>query len=364
MNKRLALTILSLPMLAFVGAGLWYHFSLEAPPTEEISESSSEAYEGYTLFSALAGGKMTSADPYIHLIDMEGNDVHTWETEFTQSRFAFLDENGTLIVRSRTATQPQVMNENQPAVLQELDWDGNVIWEWEHPAFHHDMAKLPNENYLVILWEEMEQSIPGCKKNTIWTDKIAEIDRDSGEIIWEWRLQDELTISNYEFNCKGKDNEWAHVNGLEYLPETDAFLISPRNLNTVIMVSRETGDIIWEIPADTVTAQHDPTLLDNGNILIFNNLHTPKTSQVLEWDWKNDAYIWDYTSPDFFSSFISGAQRLPNGNTLITQGDDGRLFEVTSDGEIVWEYFYDAEKPSVFRAYRYGLDEFEWPFIK
>ena len=54
-----------------------------------------------------------------------------------------------------------------------------------------------------------------------------------------------------------------------------------------------------------------------------------------------DQPVWSYTAPkksDFYSFFISGAQRLPNGNTLICEGSNGRIFEVTPAGEIVWEY--------------------------
>ena len=89
--------------------------------------------------------------------------------------------------------------------------------------------------------------------------------------------------------------------------------------------------------------------------------------------------IWRYADPPvFYSDFISGAQRLPNGNTLIDEGMTGRIFEITPDGEIVWQYVNpvvfegplaqgDSIPPgvpagphrlanSVFRAYRYGID--------
>ena len=69
---------------------------------------------------------------------------------------------------------------------------------------------------------------------------------------------------------------------------------------------------------------------------------------------------WPHAALSFFySPFISGAQRLPNGNTLICSGVKGRLFEVTRDGEIVWEYMSPyfrtrafGETSLVFRAYR------------
>jgi len=338
------------------------------------SLASADAYEGYTLFSPLDSGKGTEADHNVYLLDMDGEIVHTWETNYNRGRFAFLDEDGTLIIRGETAAQPQKITPNSPAILQELDWDGNVIWEWTNEYFHHDMAKLPNGNYLVILWEEMTDEnrakLDGCdNKTNFWADMIAEVDRNSGEIIYEWHLQDELEISDYAFSCKGPSTEWNHLNALEYLPEGNpfngeaSFMISSRMLNKVFIVNIETGDVEWESQDGILTAQHDPTLLENGNILVFNNLYTKKSSQVIEIDPQTDEVIWDYTSPDFFSSFISGAERLPNGNTLITEGDSGRLFEVTPEGETVWEYTYKTENTgTIFRAYRYALDAYDWPF--
>jgi hypothetical protein len=71
---------------------------------------------------------------------------------------------------------------------------------------------------------------------------------------------------------------------------------------------------------------------------------------------------WEYSpsgDEQFFSWFISGAQRLPNGNTLVNHGANSRMREVTPDGEIIWEYQYDdgADGPHMtFRAYRYAED--------
>jgi hypothetical protein len=90
-------------------------------------------------------------------------------------------------------------------------------------------------------------------------------------------------------------------------------------------------------------------------------------SRVIEVDLKTKQIVWKYQEKresDFFSPRISNAQRLPNGNTLICEGDFGRLFEVTRDGELVWEYVnpYFGEGPTgpnnrVFRAYRYSEAE-------
>lgn len=62
------------------------------------------------------------------------------------------------------------------------------------------------------------------------------------------------------------------------------------------------------------------------------------TSRVLELNPVTLELVCSYAAPQFFSTNISGAQRLPNGNTLVTEGAPGRVFEVTTDGTIVWEY--------------------------
>jgi len=87
-------------------------------------------------------------------------------------------------------------------------------------------------------------------------------------------------------------------------------------------------------------------------------VYARSTSRVLEIDPVTLKLVWSYTSPTFFATNISGAQRLPNGNTLVTEGPSGRVFEVVKDGTIVWEYvfpiFTAGARPtnSVYRAYR------------
>jgi outer membrane protein assembly factor BamB len=116
-----------------------------------------------------------------------------------------------------------------------------------------------------------------------------------------------------------------------------------------------------------------------GNILIFDNggssgfgtpsaiapsgsgIYARATSRILEIDPVTFELVWSYDGPNFYAMNISGAQRLPNGNTLITEGPSGRIFEVTVEGEIVWEYIHPAfvgarESNSVYRAYRVPYD--------
>ena len=90
------------------------------------------------------------------------------------------------------------------------------------------------------------------------------------------------------------------------------------------------------------------------------------TSRVLKINPVTLDLVWSYTNPRFFSTNISSAQRLPNGNTLVTAGAGGCIFEVTREGIIVWEYMYPLfsganASNAVYRAYRvpYGWNDDE-----
>jgi hypothetical protein len=112
--------------------------------------------------------------------------------------------------------------------------------------------------------------------------------------------------------------------------------------------------------------------LPNGNILIFDNGphrldETFPFSRVIEVNPATNQIVWTYQEPfpyNFYSPRISNAERLPNGNTLINEGVFGRFFEVTPEGEVVWEYVNPYFGPPtaapklqanrVFRVYRYS----------
>lgn len=112
---------------------------------------------------------------------------------------------------------------------------------------------------------------------------------------------------------------------------------------------RETWSIKWSWGAENLEFPHDPSLLDNGNILLFDNGLLRGYSRVLELEPASQEIVWEYTgSPpeDFYSPIMGAAQRLPNGNTFITHSWKGRLFEVTSSGDIVWDFY----NPHIFKG--------------
>ena len=102
-------------------------------------------------------------------------------------------------------------------------------------------------------------------------------------------------------------------------------------------------------------------LLPNGNLLIFDNGTLRGYSRVIELNPLTEEIEWEYTAEpkeDFFAPYISGAQRLPNVNTLICEGNKSHLFEVTPEGEIVWDfvnpYITEGAAHNIYRCLRYS----------
>ncbi|MCV7424001.1 aryl-sulfate sulfotransferase [Mycobacterium yunnanensis] len=177
------------------------------------------------------------------------------------------------------------------------------------------------------------------------------------------------------------ENRW-YDSRIDSAFHPDNVLVSFRKANVIAAVDRATGKIAWKFgpyydavagaqhqritthhvprPLDQTSGQHNPHMIapglpGAGNVLVFDNQggagYPPASlgiyagSRVLEIDPVAEEIVWQYTAEDsglppwtFFSSFVSNAQRLPNGNTLITEGMQGRIFQVTRDGAVVWEY--------------------------
>jgi hypothetical protein len=117
-------------------------------------------------------------------------------------------------------------------------------------------------------------------------------------------------------------------------------LVSIWGLDTVAVVDLERGEVVWAL-SGLWHRQHEPVLLPDGHLLVFDNLGLGERSRVLEIDPLTQEIVWRYEGdPEhgFFSALIGSNQRLANGNTLITESLAGAAFEVTPAGETVWRW--------------------------
>ena len=278
----------------------------------------------------------------------------------------------------------------------ELDWDGNIVWQWGETApggaaqQHHDWARLPNANTLVL--SALSYQIAGFALPKQLDDAIYEV-APNGDIVWKWIAGDHLEEFGFTPEAlalvrKSELPDYLHVNDMKPLGPNhwfrdgdarfnpDNIMISSREVNFTIIIDKKTGRVVWRLgPAypptpkgprrlpsiiDQISGQHDPHLIPEalpgaGDLLVFDNQGAagfpPATlklfpgSRALEIDPVKQQIVWEYTGSDsdapewsFYSSFISDVRRLPNGNTFIDEGMNGRFFQITPTGEIVWEY--------------------------
>lgn len=336
------------------------------------------ASAGLTLFAA--------GDGTVYLIDLLGKVVHNWKMPYPPGLYGYLTEKGTLLYNG------QIPNETflgkspfKGGAVLEADWNGKVLWEVRQQEHHHDGRLLKNGNVLLLCATELPDDVakrvqggrPGTEVNgKIWADYLLELTRD-GRKVWEWRAWEHLDPAKDVITAiQDSRSEWTHGNAVIELPDGD-LLVSFRNISTIIKIHRQSGEVVWKLGAPPLSGQHAPTPLASGNILIFDNGphrldQSFPFSRVIEVNPLTSETVWKYqesTPSNFFSPRISNAQRLPNGNTLINEGWFGRFFEVTSEGEVVWEYVNPyfgpataaakAQTNSVFRAYRYTQQEVE-----
>lgn len=311
----------------------------------------------------------------VYLLDMEGNEVHTWDLVGTTGCVAQLLENGNLL-SCEESTEICPIPHGRGGFMREYDWDGNLVWEHIDHTQHHDARRLPNGNTLYLGWElisgEAADRVQGGQAGTeaeggIWCDFLKEV-TPAGDCVWEWHLIDE-DIGKIPLPPSMDRVEYAHTNACFPLENGDV-LVSYQRLSTIAIIDRESRREKWNHTEWLWGRQHDTQMLENGNILLFGNgLQAPKFpgSMVVEFNPETQENDWEYKANrylEFYSPHISGCQRLPSGNTLICEGVYGRLFEVTPEGEIVWEYIcpYESERPEygqmnwVYRAQRYATD--------
>ena len=317
-----------------------------------------KCFNGYTIFSYEVG------IPAVRIIDMNGNVVN--ELSPVRAARAKLLRNGNILTVSGMAW-PTWRKEGD---VREYDWNGNMVWRYkpQGPA-HHDVERLENGNTLLIYQEEVPKEYlkkvrDPRRRATILSDVVLEVTPEK-EIVWEWHGYRHLDLNWYNPLC-GID--WMHTNTVRALPENRHYdagderfkpgniIISPRSLDTILIIDKKTKEVVWKYHGDYkggLQGQHDPHMIEKGlpgegNILVFDNgsstlplksLKHPGESYILEVDSSTKKIVWKYENGEkFFSKFRGSVQRLPNGNTFICEADGCRLFEVTREGEIVWEY--------------------------
>jgi hypothetical protein len=301
---------------------------------------------------------MSGHTPDVFLMDMNGEIVHSWfnsEVNLSNLWSDAQDEEDAIDSWRRTYLAD---NGDLTAIIigggiVKLDKDSNLLWSSEFICAHHDLDIDENGN-VYALGRDIHINERYSPDEFIAEDYICIFD-SLGNMIRRISTYDVLANSSYApVLCeRQQDGDILHCNTIEYirpemLPEDytgplrpGTVLLSHRAINLVCAVDLEEETVYWA-ESEFWHAQHKPTVLPDGTLLVFDNRGKQDKSTVLQFDPSTREVLWSYTGDEehpFYSHVLGSCQRLPNGNTLIIESTMGRAFEVTAEGEIVWEFY-------------------------
>ena len=446
LTRQSTLTLLTLMAYTLLG-GAAHAYEAFHGPSELIYSDPEKVAPGYLMFSTWA---QWEEDQFTYLVDVNGDVVHMWkaitpESEglgYLMEKTARFSERGSIIQGLSTASQQY----EGKRVLQELDWDGSLVWEFSDPRegyrYHHTFKRIWNNHlsdWTIIFTSAIpmtrEQAVAAGADPSVESDAapdgVVEVDMQ-GNIVWEWWSLDHVVQDrnpkwpNYgvladhpgrlDINWgRGLRGDFTHQNALDYNQVLDQIVVSNSVASEFYVIDHggtfvagdfeagkalaagPKGDFIfrWGNPsaydsgepagyeADGNTGSdgdqqlfhhHDiqwikAGLAGEGNFLVYNNgsrrpgVHRSELVEINPYDGAypgapylselaaggpGEQIVWNFESVQpnsFFSRNISGLQRLANGNTLGTAGRHGHVFQVTPDGEVVWEYIVPVVRP-------------------
>ena len=339
------------------------------------------------------------------LIDRDGRVVHEWSLPFSQvwdkhaavkqpqpDPYIYIEKSRVFPNGDLLALYVAVGDTPWGYGVVKMDKNSHVIWKYLAHA-HHDLDVGPAGDVWVLTQKISNQKVPNQPhmRPPRIDDYLVHLSPDGKELQKIW-LIGALNNSPWGrllgnvpwFSNDGK-GDYLHTNSVQVLNGQHPLppgvtpgqvLVSFRDLSTVAIVDPEKKVVSWALRGSWLR-QHDPQILPNGDLLLFDNeghfdTAPGSASRVLEVNPRNHAVVWSYSgTPEHpFESLVrSSEQRLANGNTMIVEADAGRIFEVTPDDQIVWEYVNPVRGgpkndriPIIFWADRVDPNTFDAPF--
>ena len=314
---------------------------------------------------------------------------------------------------SRVVRPPAVGDAPEESLRQHHDWQRPDL-----PAgYYSPDARPAAKGGPTLVLTHFTHAAQDVSDRVLEDDRLVELAPD-GQVLWQWTASEHIDEFGFDAAARaairagagagpGADRgfDWLHVNSATYVGPNRWFdagdarfapenvIISSRQASFLAIIDRR-GKVVWRIGPDfrdpeplrrigQIIGQHHAHLIPAGlpgagNLLVFDNggasgygfanpiapngygAFARATSRVLEINPVTLELVWSYAPRDrFFSTNISSAQRLPNGNTLVCEGATGRVFEVTAGGKTVWEFqnpLFGNGRDDVYRAYRIPYD--------
>ncbi len=347
-NKRRWLLIL---LLALGVSGLGYFLVMKFVIERAYFDASLSGAHMYDAAAAEDGYNLFEGK----LIDMQGKIVKEWK----QLSLGVIDKNGDYYAQQSF----------EAPVWGRYAWNGRVIWEKNFPI-HHEILFTPRDTIMTFTKE-----VHTYQGRPVEFDVILELDKDGNELqrfsFWDHlkefqqyhkklELDQPPTFMIPESHRKDKsiwggNYDYYHLNSLSLISSNalekvhPAFrpgnwLISFRHGSIVFILDQDTKEVLWraiydQVP-DRLEGPHAPWLLPDGNILLFDNGRYRGWSRILELEPVTLKIAWEYRDKSFYTLSQGYVQELSNRNMLVTEAEKGRVFELTREKRIVWEYYH------------------------
>ena len=377
-RRRRVAVLAALVVLSTAVLGVQALTAAEKQPLP-AGDSEAGAYPGYTLVSTQAYDRFRNDNGDVRLVDPDGETVWQYRPPNAFVFDAELTPNETVLVAmGQSAHAPGVEcpetyggtpEEGTPGAFRcvrnrvvEIDFETkDVVWEYAwydaFPTHHevHDADRLENG----------ETAIVDMGNDRVFTVSPA------GEVTWEWNATEHLGEGTEfwkahvpedreeEFRRQGPESDWTHMNDVDRLPNGH-FQVSIRNYDVVLEIDPETDgitNVVGEPGNQTVMhEQHNPMWIEGGTVLIADSSHggSVGADRVVGIDAATDEIVWEYDGSGSGSKlqWPRDADRLPNGNTLITDSRNSRVIEIDRNGSVVWRYSLAREGGIVYEADR------------
>jgi outer membrane protein assembly factor BamB len=179
---------------------------------------------------------------------------------------------------------------------------------------------------------------------------------DDGTVEFRWKISDYFTANDETLGGVATSNDIDHANAIDIDPRDGNYVLSLRNFNAVVKIDYTTGSVLWQFggirnqfalvddPLGGFMAQHSARVLENGNILLYDDGpgHSPPESRAVEYRLDTAAMtatmVWQFRhSPAIYTQVTGSVERLQNGNTLVGFAFAGTADEVDANGHVLWE---------------------------
>lgn len=338
-----------------------------------VAHDPARTQPGYNLYNE-------QIDASAVLMDMAGTVIHRFKDPGGNywARVELLRDGGLIAIG--TVDEGQMRRDIEPGqrYVMRLGSDGSVRWQARIGA-HHDVEIVPSlsggAGFALWTFAMHERQIPAIHPELQTRDDLLTLLDESGAVLEQHSLYDllrsgpapfafadvmpKLEALNETRERLGKRRretedfvDLLHCNSVEAFDQPqlaerngiyqpDSLLVTSRHQDTIAIVSTQANELRWSWGRGELSGPHDATWLADGNILVFDNGLGRNWSRIVEVDPATNEIVWQYRHPDperFYTASRGSAQRLPNGNTLVSNSGSGQAFEITREGDLVWEW--------------------------